>query len=54
LKQLGWKTVRIWQHEFREPSILIRRLNNDLGQTRYSRRKRSRIVVTRKAKRDPA
>ncbi len=30
LKQLGWKTMRIWQHEFREPSNLIRRLKRNL------------------------
>jgi DNA mismatch endonuclease, patch repair protein len=30
LKLHGWRTVRIWQHEFRKPSALVRRLEKNI------------------------
>jgi len=32
LDELGWKTFRIWQHEFRKPNKSVRRLQKSLQQ----------------------
>lgn len=38
LKALGWKTLRIWQHELRSPEKIVRRLEKFLGQGSALRR----------------
>jgi DNA mismatch endonuclease, patch repair protein len=46
LKRLGWKTMRVWQHELRRPEILVRRLVRALGQPNGARSALRKVAST--------
>lgn len=47
LKNMGWRVLRIWQHELREPSKVARRVRRSLDQYPASMRAGNRTAKNR-------